>query len=278
MLQGSDFVNYVWMYAALLHTIIGLHAQIAISIFSFIAMLLFWRVSLLRWIFLTILILVAGPRLFVSSGKVVSDALTTTVIKYKIIVEVETPEGLKTGSNVAQVTITPKFVHWNPSSPPVSTRVKAEAIFIDLGQGKNIVSTLKFGESGTLDNIGELAQSVFKCTTSGLRLRRNGTRSELTNTNIPVLVTFLDPNNPNTLRVVKPDEFEHAFGSGYLFKAAWIEITEDAVTTNRIEQSLPWVGTYDKEAIAEKLIQRSGNHRASISVGMAFRRGGNGNQ
>jgi hypothetical protein len=235
MLQGSDFVNYVWMYAALLHTIIGLHAQIAISIFSLIAMLLFWRVSLLRWIFLTILILVAGPRLFISSGKVVSDALTTTVIKYKIIIEVETPEGLKTGSNVVQVTITPKFVHWNPSSPPVSTRVKAEAIFIELGQGKNIVSTLTFGESGTLDRIRELAQSVFKCTVSDLYIKMNNIRPKLTRSNIPVLITFSDQNNPSTLRIVKPDEFEQVFGNGYSFKGAWIEISENAVDINRID-------------------------------------------
>jgi hypothetical protein len=208
----------------------------------------------------------------------VSDALTTTVIKYKIIVEVETPEGLKTGSNVVQVTITPKFVHWNPSSPPVSTRVKAEAIFIDLGQGKNIVSTLTFGESGTLDRIGELAQSVFKCTVSDLYIKMNNIRQKLTGSNIPVLITFSDQNNLSTLRVVKPDEFEQVLGNGYSFKGAWIEISENAVDINRIDQSLPWVGTYNKELIAEKLIRASGNAGASIAVGMAFRRGDNGNQ
>jgi hypothetical protein len=247
MLQGSDFVNYVWMYAALLHTIIGLHAQIAISIFSFIAMLLFWRVSLLRWIFLTILILVAGPRLFISSGKVVSDALTTTVIKYKIIVEVETPEGLKTGSNVVQVTITPKFVHWNPSSPPVSTRVKAEAFIIDLGQKRHVVATLRFGEAGTSGGLDSLAQSAFKRPTEKLDYKINtiAERRELHGYDVPLLLEFSDKNDPSTARIVRQNEFDKHFGTGYSFKGAWIELTQDDVSFGTIVQSLPWLKNAD---------------------------------
>ncbi|WP_129349588.1 hypothetical protein [Solidesulfovibrio carbinolicus] len=247
MLQGSDFVSYIWMYAALLHTIIGLHAQIAISIFSFIAMLLFWRVSLLRWIFLTILILVAGPRLFVSGGKIVSDALTTTVIKYKIIVEVETPEGLKTGSNVVQVTITPKFVHWNPSSPPVSTRVKAEAIFIDLGQKRHVVVTLRFGEAGTSGDLDSLAQSVFKWPIEKITGNTNvaGQRRELHGYDIPLMLEFSNRNDPSTARIVRPNEFGKHFGTGYSFKGAWIELTQDDVSFGTIVQYLPWLKNAD---------------------------------
>jgi len=260
MLQGSDFVNYVWMYAALLHTIIGLHAQIAISIFSFIAMLLFWRVSLLRWIFLTILILVAGPRLFISGGKSVSDALTTTVIKYKIIIEVETPEGLKTGSNVVQVTITPKFVHWNPSSPPVSTRVKAEAIFIDLGQGKNVIATLGFGENGAVDRLDSLAQSVFRCSIEEIAAKMNniGDRRKLDGERIPTMVIFSDLNDPATARTVRTNEFDKIFGPGYAFKSAWLELTQDSVVSNKIVQHLPWLG--DVESLVQmKLYKIYGN-------------------
>ncbi|BAH77302.1 hypothetical protein [Solidesulfovibrio magneticus] len=244
MLQGSDFVSYIWMYAALLHTIIGLHAQIAISIFSFIAMLLFWRVSLLRWIFLTILILVAGPRLFVSSGKIVSDALTTTVIKYKIIIEVETPEGLKTGSNVVQVTITPKFVHWNPSASPIIIRVEGEAIFLDLGQGKNVIATLGFGPTGA--NEGRLSRLPSEVLggdngQSYTRARTWEGRAELHGDLIPTMVTFGDLADPYTVQVVMPDEFATVFGPGYRFKGAWIEMTMDDVTRAGIEEKLPWI-------------------------------------
>ena len=247
MLQDSDFVSYVWMYAALLHTFIGVRAQVAISLFSFIAMLFFWRISFLRWIFLATLILVAGPRLFVSSGKIVSDALSTTVIRYKIIIEVETPEGLKTGSNVVEVAITPKFVHWNPSSPPVSTRVKAEAIFIDLGQKRHVVATLRFGEAGTSGGLDSLAQSAFKRPTEKLDYKINtvAERRELHGYDVPLLLDFSDKNDPSTARIVRQNEFDKHFGTGYSFKGAWIELTQDSVSSGTIVQYLPWLKNAD---------------------------------
>jgi hypothetical protein len=53
-------------------------------------------------------------------------------------------------------------------------------------------------------------------------------------------VTFSDPKDPKTARIIRPDEVLAVFGPGYRFKRAWIEMT-NAPVTRTIKQSLPWL-------------------------------------
>src|SRR5437588_1322208 len=65
--------------------------------------------------------------------------------KYRLAIEVETPEGIKSGSGVMAV-------HPDRSySRGGHTRTAGDAVFVDLGGGKNLVALLAHLDDGKLD-------------------------------------------------------------------------------------------------------------------------------
>ena len=234
----------IWFYAAMLHTFVGPGLLLAAFVALTVMLIAFWRISFIRWILVIVIILLCGPRLFIDAGTIVNNKVNSFSYRYRLALEVETPRGLKTGSSVIQVAVTPKFVHWNPSASPIIIRVEGEAIFLDLGQGKNVIATLGFGPSGA--NEGRLSRlpSEVLGGDNGQSYKRARTwegRAELHGDLIPTMVTFGDLADPYTVQVVMPDEFATVFGPGYRFKGAWIEMTRDDVTRAGIEEKLPWI-------------------------------------
>ena len=61
--------------------------------------------------------------------------------RYRLTVEVETPQGLKTGSSVIEARYGWKFTAFGLTSS-VSNSFVGEAVFVDLGEGRNLVVTL----------------------------------------------------------------------------------------------------------------------------------------
>ena len=270
-------VNMIWLYAAMLHTFVGPGVLLAAVVALAVMLIVCWRISLIRWILVIVIILLCGPRLFIDAGTIVNSKVNSFSYRYRLALEVETPQGSKTASSVIQVAVTPKFVHWNPSASPIIVRVEGEAIFLDLGQGKNVIATLGFGPTGAnTDRLSRLPSEVLGGD-NGQSYKRARTwegRAELHGGLIPTLVTFGDPADPRTLRVVQPDEFVAVLGPGYRFKGAWIEMTKDDVTRGRIQEKLPWVGSYDAERIAERQMRLADQGKGSSGTpGMKFRRG-----
>lgn len=162
---------------------------------------------------------------------------------FRLIVDVDTPSGPKTGSSVLNMV-------WRSQVPigPHSavTQVKGEAVFIDLGGGRNLIATLGFGPYGSQDRMEHLAFDAFKNVDRPMNIetlvKAQGS-APLTGDLIPTFVTFTDLNDPKTARVVRPDEFEQAFGEGFKFRGARIEMTSETVTTG-IEKKLPMLVTH----------------------------------
>jgi hypothetical protein len=80
--------------------------------------------------------------------------------RYRLTIEVETPEGLKTGSSV----IEPYFV----AQPMILTSnigvlgLRGDAVFVDLGGGKNVVALLGLGRTAqNSDALIRLAINAF---------------------------------------------------------------------------------------------------------------------
>jgi hypothetical protein len=165
--------------------------------------------------------------------------------RYRLTIEVETPDGLKTGSAV----IEPRARTQSPglSLRSVVTRVRGDAVFVDLGNGKNVVGLMAGGPEGR--DVGvpvRLAMEAFgvrncrKSMCDWRQMQSMSGRRDLPLGLVPTLVTFGDVDDPKTARVIEPSEFEAIFGPGYRFKRAWIEITDDWVTRG-IKQRLPWL-------------------------------------
>ncbi len=115
--------------------------------------------------------------------------------KYRLTVEVETPEGIKSASGVLAVHPDRGY------SRGGHTNTKGDAVFVDLGGGKNLVALLLHVDKKLdLDDINYVALRAYTAA-GGRRVSFNEMNRltgsvPVTGALIPVLVTFADPANP----------------------------------------------------------------------------------
>jgi hypothetical protein len=159
---------------------------------------------------------------------------------FRLVVEVDTPAGLKTGSSVLSLT-------WRSQMPigprAAVTQVKGEAVFIDLGNGKHVIATLGFGPKGGEDRIEHLAFEAFRRAGRPMdvkNLAKAQGSAPLTGDLVPAFVAFAALDDPKTARVVRLDEFPAVFGAGVRLRDARIEMTHEPVTRG-IEKRLAWL-------------------------------------
>jgi hypothetical protein len=180
--------------------------------------------------------------------------------KYRLTVEVETPEGRKSASGVMAV-------HPDRSySRGGHTRTAGDAVFVDLGGGKNLVALLAHIDGKLeLDGMNYVALRAYTVA-SGKRASFNEmnrltgivpVKGEL----IPVLVMFADPSNPATARVVPPGEAEAVLGPGHRLQEVTAEVVPNGYwpldfggalgepVTRGIAAKLPWLNGADNSAV-----------------------------
>jgi hypothetical protein len=180
--------------------------------------------------------------------------------KYRLTVEVETPEGRKSASGVLAV-------HPDRSySRRGRTRTLGDAVLVDLGQGKNLVALLAHIDNNKLefDGINYVALRAYTAA-QGKRVSFNAmsaqtgivpVKAEL----VPVLVTFADPADPASARAVAPDDAEAVLGKGYRLWGITAEVVPNGFwpldfggalgepVTRGIEAKLPWLTRADNSA------------------------------
>jgi hypothetical protein len=242
----SEFMVQAFFYFGKIFYKIGGFLSIAVVALLVWGLFVLWR-SRMKTLSGGIILVLSLPFLWFASA-FVYETLNSFTHHYRLTVEVETPEGLKSGSNVIQVTVTSKS-DLVLQSGGVYSGVKGEAIFIDLGNGKNVVATLGFGPNGAdTDRLSTLAAEVLKRYEAFWYKKAPDwtEKAELYGELIPTLVTFSNPADPATARVVRPDEFEMVFGPGYRFKGAWLEMTTDDVVWQRIEEKLLWLNHMER--------------------------------
>lgn len=168
--------------------------------------------------------------------------------RYKITVEIETPEGIKSGYAIREVTavMQPQIT---PETQPVNYGVIGEAVVIDLGDRGVVFALLGYTE------VFKAFPIHPKTTEELIKYYSNlpaGKKAVLTNAH-PQIVTFTDINDPLTVKMVlgsrfnveKQDidpvnDFEALLGQGVKLKQVLIEITDEPVTW-KIDKILPWL-------------------------------------
>ena len=178
--------------------------------------------------------------------------------KYRLTVEVDTPGGLKAASGVLSVHPDRGY------SRRGHTATKGDAVFVDLGGGRNLVALLAhIDKTVDLDGINYVALRAYRAA------GRNPSFNELsgmtgvaavTGTLIPVLVTFADPNDPATARSVAPDGLEAVFGNGFRLHGITAQVVPNGFwpldfggplgepVTRGIEAKLKWLNGADGSA------------------------------
>jgi hypothetical protein len=181
--------------------------------------------------------------------------------KYRLAIEVDTPEGVKSASGVLAVYPDRGY------SRSGATLTRGDAVFIDLGGGNNLLALLAhIDDKGVeLDGMNYVALRAFNAAgrkTSFNEMNRISGAAPVTGALIPVLATLADINDPATMRVVKPDDLEAAFGKGFRLRSVLAEAVPNGFwpldfggalgepVTRGIEAKLPWWNRSDDPAAA----------------------------
>lgn len=173
--------------------------------------------------------------------------------KYRLTVEVETPDGIKTGAGVMAV------VPDRGYSPGGRVRTRGDAIFLDLGRGKNLVVLMAHldGKWLDLDDINFVALRAYGAARGSRvpfkELSQLGGVVPVQGAVIPVLVTFGNPSDPATARTVAADNAQAVLGDGFRLHGMTVEIVPNGFwpldfggplgepVTRGIAAKLPWL-------------------------------------
>lgn len=173
--------------------------------------------------------------------------------KFRLTVEVTTPDGVKAESGI--LAVVPDRNH-NRSGRTIT---RGEAVFVDLGHGENLVALLAHRQEAKLDfdDINYVALRAYGAA-RGNRVSFNDIQRQtgivpVQGDLVPVLVSFADPNDPKTARLVAGDNAEAVLGEGYALRGLTAEVVPNGVwpldfggalgepVTRRIAARLPWL-------------------------------------
>lgn len=166
--------------------------------------------------------------------------------RYKMTVEIETPEGIKTGSAIRDVNIYWKVIGWSKinKQPHYAEKIDidGEAVVVDLGKRGKIFALIK--DTAYTDVINAFNIPRYE----DIEKLPVGSKAEFDVSKYPggpTLVTFTDINDPKTVMpvmvwsknekgtyVLTEDHMREVFGDGVKLKAIYVEITNEAI--NRI--------------------------------------------
>jgi hypothetical protein len=178
-----------------------------------------------------------------------------TSYRYRMTVEVDTPQGLKTGSAVHEISASEELIKL-PDSASVSLGFRGEAFPVELGDGKTLFVLIS-SSSPSEESLIPAVQSALDpdyvpggmgnlATAKKMARLFGGGQGELKPRNragrpfYPLMVRFRDERDPRTVEEVPPEAFETLFGPGYRLKRITVETTGDPVTEGIIER-LPWL-------------------------------------
>lgn len=163
----------------------------------------------------------------------------------KMTVEVETPDGVVTGSSVTSVEWSRSFfgVIWL-DAPEWVSKVQGEAVVVDLGDDRYLFALL--GGSNNDKYMTRLVMNVFldmfgRSTVKGTYQRIQDLQEPLKVPQklYPLLITFTNIADPRTVTQVDPQDLTASFGEGHSLKNITLEFTDDPVTQGQMEKVLP---------------------------------------
>jgi hypothetical protein len=172
--------------------------------------------------------------------------------RYRMTVEVDTPEGLRTGSSVIEVRTRKGPGFPGPEAGGILGEVRGEAVAVDLGTRGTLFALLR-GARGTETGAGGYAWALLPNPPrddGGIEAMRENYRAlasaqgtaALSPDQYPMLVRFRDLSQPTTVQEVAPGALQEHFGQGVRLRRITVEITNDKPTAE-IAQLLPWLGT-----------------------------------
>lgn len=172
--------------------------------------------------------------------------------RYVLTVEVETPEGLRTGSSVIEVR-SYRSVPWQPGGG--SSKARGEAVAVDLGKRGILFALLSSRAHDqwvyasavapvSLDPGSTGTGATFENWPDRLRaLKSVRGRANVPVSHYPMLVRFRDIRDSRTVEEVQPNDLSGAFGAGVRLVRISAEITSEP-TSWTLREVLPWLSEF----------------------------------
>ena len=166
--------------------------------------------------------------------------------RYRLTVEVDTPEGLRQGSSVIRVKTQDIIGFPGPDAGGIRTSVKGEAVVVDLGRRGLLFALLRNANEIAVPSLrpvrGDKSRAGETAGDSLRAVKRVAGRADVPEESRPILVRFRDIDDPKSVEIVDADDLASAFGPGVRLRRITAEITNDRMT-EKLEDILPWLGT-----------------------------------
>lgn len=186
--------------------------------------------------------------------------------RYKMTVTVETPEGIKTGSAVREISMVSRQPLLGESNDTHVKLEKGEAVVVDLEERGVLFALLQGNGIDAIQIFFRAFPSPCKegaISRCGLRYYSSlgvGKKTKLASRDYPMFVTFenlSDPKSvksvleiktctdietgiPDSSRCIEKDRFEELFGRNVQLQSVEIEITDESATW-KVERWLKWL-------------------------------------
>jgi hypothetical protein len=173
---------------------------------------------------------------------------STETQRFKIVVEVDTAEGIRTGQSVVEETVSPA-PWYTIGENRYSSSFKGEAVAIDLPNGQTMFALLR--NDGRLDLPNLIGRTLYpagrdqgqplrRMVDPPMDMRTQAPRAPRGESGLPMLVTFENEDDPTSLQQVDPGNLERSFGPGTHLRRITIQVTDEPVSTG-ISGRLPWL-------------------------------------
>jgi hypothetical protein len=213
----------------------------------------------------------------VLAGVVMTGALllsgcgSTEKFRYKMTVEVDTPQGVKTGFAVREMRYRANGGFMFGEGRP-QLQLMGEAVAVDVAPGKTLFALLT-GQDGYVDYAGNGVSTIFRVMDSDggqkggpheIWPKAPVIREPITDP-VPMLVSFRDIKDPTSVERLAPDALDKAFGPGVRLKRITVQATDDDVTVG-IGVRLSWLKFYYNRQLDGHRYNDSQNFSNSLNV------------
>ncbi len=169
-------------------------------------------------------------------------------MRYRLAVELETPQGLRRGSSVVEVT---KVEGSGIPDTAVRSSFRGEAVALELPGGTlfALLSSMEDADYGadlpTRVILPRTPKTVPRQSWRERVLLVQATKGviDVPERLWPMFVTFADIREPTSVRRVYPEIMAPEFGQGYRIRRVTIEMTDAEITVG-IRRLLPWLDAY----------------------------------
>lgn len=170
------------------------------------------------------------------------------VYRFKLTIEVETPQGLRSGYSIYEITANQRQKIL-PEEAARAWSTRGEAVTVGIAPDKTLFALLK--TSAHHEDMASLSMQAlvpnwnYDVVGSAKRIANRKeikSAAEVPTELYPMLVTFRNIDDPASVERVDPDNLSASFGEGVKLKAITAEITDSPITLS-IKETLPWLST-----------------------------------